>query len=109
MDALQLFKQFQLGKSLFRGQWKNTKENLAEQNIPEEQQNEIILNEITIQLSKKILKDNSTAITKKEDGEFIEYNIELVILKKTEFKDVVEAVIQSLTYEQIHLIKTAAK
>ncbi len=100
-----LMKKFQLGNSLFRGRWKMTKEMANNSNIPEAEIKAIATREMVMQLSDKIMKELPTAITEEQKGEYIEFGVEVLVVKMQDFKYIVEAAISELNDMQIMRIR----
>lgn len=105
MEVEKLFKQFQLGNSVFRGQWRMTKDMVGHNQIPKAEIEAMAVREMTIQLAEKVLKDHEQSITKEEKENYNQFNVELLIISKGQFKSVVEAAISLMTDEQIAKIK----
>ena len=105
MDIHKIFKQFQLGNSVFRGQSRIDNELLERDKIPRDVIEKELLRQLTHQLADKVLSEHSQSITKTKDEIYEQFNIELLIINKGQFKDVVEAAISLTTMEQIEKIR----
>jgi hypothetical protein len=108
MNIENLYKQFQLGNSLFKGQYQLTNQILESANIPKEELDRIFEKEISVQLAENIIKKHKPAIKRQKTNEGEQLNVELLVLEKKQLKDIVEAAISLMPEEQIQKIRSNA-
>ena len=106
MEIEKLYKQFQLGNSVFRGQYKMPKDMIQNNQIPPAEIETMAIREMTIQLAKKILNDHKLSITKEEKENFNQLNIKLLVINMKQFKQIIEGAISLMTDEQFKKLKS---
>ncbi len=105
MEAINLFKQFKLGNSVFTGCFKVDKSQIKNLKIPAEEIERKNIRQMVDDLSNLIISKNQSAITKEENDQHIDYKCKLLVLKIEDFKTIVEAAIQMMPDEAIQKIK----
>jgi predicted transcriptional regulator len=104
MEQNNFYKQFILGKSFFRCHHRVNHE--ITNQIPPDQLEQMVKEEITQNLAKEIYSQLKEEITiNKNNPDFDEYNFEVFVIKQKDLKDVVEAVIEILPQNKIDKIK----
>lgn len=103
-DLINLFRQFKLGNSLFKCRHKFTIEENSYLNA--DAQDSIVRKQVTDSFSTYVVEKHQSSIVREiSDDGAIEYSIELLVVKREDFKSIVEATIQMLTEDQITKIK----
>lgn len=108
MDILKLFNQFKLGNSVFKTNVRIPKHTIAKSNIPAEQIAQMHKIDMANSMSGYILSKHQSAITEIDKGDFIELECELLVLKKQDFKMIVEAAIHTMSEESLLKIRAKA-
>ncbi len=104
-NIMNLFRQFKLGNSLFKDEYKISKFEELTANISKNQFHEMAKMKSIQRLSTFILANCPTAIEKVQDSNFITFRTEILVLKMQDFKSIVEAAIQLLSQQEIDKIK----
>ena len=106
MDAIKLYNQFKLGNSIFSGNYRISNDELPNTRIPDNEIERICISKMVDSLSNLIISNNKSAITKTDKVDYTEYKIDLMVLKVSDFKTIVEAAIQMIPKEHIDKIRS---
>jgi hypothetical protein len=98
-----------LTKSLFSGQYELSKEMVENTKIDNNYCGDIARREITRQLSNKILEEHSDQFEVMNIGDRVRYSISLFTVNRNQLKNIVEAVITSMSEEQINRLRASEK
>ena len=100
-----LYKKLQFEKSIFRGRWVMDKEMYFQTHIKKEDLEDIAVRDMVLQLSKKILDEHKEQITRSDEGDFIEFEIDLMVINKGQLKNIVEGTILTMTDKQLYELR----
>lgn len=104
---MKAFRRFKLENTLLTCKYKVDNEFVKAANLGENSVEQIVLREISIQLSNQMLNQHRSEFKSSlvEGGQFTEYEVQLLVIGLKDFKTVVEAAIQLMPEEQIKNIR----
>lgn len=102
---MNLFRQFKLGKSLFKDQFQMSKFEFDRYKLSQEELEKLVQRQGSERLALFILNNCQSEIKKEETSDAIIYKTELLVLGLKDFKSIVEAAIQIISQEDIEKIK----
>lgn len=103
---MQTFREFKLVNSLFKTKFRIDKDIIFRNNIPQEQVEHLAINDMVMNLSRKIVNDLKSSIVKDETHvNFTEFSCELLVLKMSDFKSIVECAISLMPESEIQKLR----
>jgi len=98
-EIKKIYKKLQLENSIFKGSYMMSKEmNLK---LSEQESENIAFQQMSSQLAKKIIEDHGSQLVKEDSGEFNRFSIDLLVINKSQLKNIVEGVILMMSDNQI--------